>query len=195
MNDMNSDIDEEKYRNFMESKLENIEDSKNQNSLQDSIKDKLDSKDYRKNVAAVVLSQSYPEKCEFFLAERFDLRGVWQFPQGGIDSGESAREALFRELEEEIGTREVEIIAECKEWVSYDFPPGVAENMKPFKGQVQKYFLVRLKRDCNVDINTKEPEFFRYEFVDFENLMKRINHFKRPVYMRVLSYFRKEGYI
>ncbi len=47
---------------------------------------------------------------------------IWQFPQGGIDEGESSEEALFRELKEEIGTKKVEIIAEYPEWIAYDFP-------------------------------------------------------------------------
>ncbi len=59
-------------------------------------------KSYRPNVAAVILSSRYPYKCEFFVAHRSDIRNAWQFPQGGIDEGETPREALKRELLEEI---------------------------------------------------------------------------------------------
>ena len=69
-------------------------------------------KRYRPNVAAVILSPKYPSECEFFIAQRNDIKGAWQFPQGGIDEGENPREALFRELSEEIGTSEIEIIAD-----------------------------------------------------------------------------------
>ncbi|MCV6606853.1 MAG: RNA pyrophosphohydrolase, partial [Campylobacterales bacterium] len=69
-------------------------------------------KKYRPNVAAVVLSSTYPEKCEVFLGERSDIEGAWQFPQGGVDQGESYKEALFRELKEEIGTDDIELVAE-----------------------------------------------------------------------------------
>ena len=81
-----------------------------------------ETKNYRPNVAAIVLSAKYPHTCEIFIASRTDVENAWQFPQGGIDEGESAKEALYRELEEEIGTRDVEIIAEYPKWVSYDFP-------------------------------------------------------------------------
>ena len=84
-------------------------------------------KNYRPNVAAIVLSSSYPAKCEILIASRKDIKDAWQFPQGGIDEGETPKIALFRELEEEIGTNNVEIIAEFPGWVSYDFPSGVAK--------------------------------------------------------------------
>ncbi|STQ86558.1 RNA pyrophosphohydrolase [Helicobacter muridarum] len=152
-------------------------------------------KNYRPNVAAVLLSANYPNICEFFIAERFDLKNVWQFPQGGIDSGESPKQTLYRELEEEIGTSEVEIIAEYPDWLKYDFPPTIAKKMRPFDGQIQRYFLVKLKSDSVINIQTKNPEFARYEFVDFDTLMKRTTHFKKHAYIKALQYFKKEGYI
>ncbi|MBP5778805.1 MAG: RNA pyrophosphohydrolase, partial [Campylobacter sp.] len=116
-------------------------------------------KKYRPNVAAIVLSPSYPFNCEVFIAQRSDIKGAWQFPQGGIDKGETPKVAILRELKEEIGTDKVEIIAECPDWHSYDFPQSVADKMKPYDGQKQKYFLVRLKKVSNLNINTKNPEF------------------------------------
>ena len=59
---------------------------------------------YRPNVAVIVLSEEYPKTKDIFIAERSDLNNIWQFPQGGIDEGESAEEALFRELEQEMGS-------------------------------------------------------------------------------------------
>ncbi len=69
-------------------------------------------KRYRPNVAAIILSSNYPHKCEFFLGKRSDIKNSWQFPQGGIDKGETPKEALLRELQEEIGCSSVEVIAE-----------------------------------------------------------------------------------
>ncbi|MGB6327285.1 MAG: RNA pyrophosphohydrolase [Halarcobacter sp.] len=152
-------------------------------------------KNYRPNVAAIVLSAKYPEKCEVFIASRTDVENAWQFPQGGIDKGETADEALYRELEEEIGTREVEIIAQYPEWVSYDFPPAIAKKMYPFDGQIQKYYLVKLKKGAKVDINTAIPEFSEYKFVPTKNIYDYITFFKRTVYKQVLRYFRNEGFI
>ena len=152
-------------------------------------------KRFRPNVAAIVLSAKYPHKCEIFIASRTDVENAWQFPQGGIDDGESSRDALFRELEEEIGTRDVEIIAEYPNWVSYEFPPAIAEKMYPYDGQRQKYYLVKLKKGAKININTELPEFSEYKFVPTENIYDYITFFKRTVYKQVLKYFKSEGYI
>ncbi|MDD2699506.1 MAG: RNA pyrophosphohydrolase [Arcobacteraceae bacterium] len=152
-------------------------------------------KNYRPNVAAIVLSASYPLKCEILIASRVDIKDAWQFPQGGIDGDETPKEALFRELKEEIGTDEVEIIAEYPGWVSYDFPPSVAKNMAPFDGQTQKYYLVKLKKGAVVNIDTEIPEFSEYKFVKRARLNEYITFFKRTVYKKVLKYFKQEGYI
>lgn len=152
-------------------------------------------KNYRPNVAAVILSPKYPFVCEIFIATRKDVMGAWQFPQGGIDDGESPKEALLRELEEEIGTNEVEILSEYPHWLSYDFPKNIAKKMKPYDGQIQKYFLVRLKPDTKIDLNTHNPEFSEYKFVSYDEVFESITYFKKPVYKKVLEHFRKEGYI
>jgi len=152
---------------------------------------------YRHNVAAIVLSEEYPEKCEFMIARRKGMRRGWQFPQGGIDENESTEEALRRELREEIGTDEIEIIAEYPEWISYDFPKNAKNpKMYPFKGQRQKYYLVRLKENARIDLESYEtPEFEEYKFVTGDELFKQVAFFKRKVYRRVIEYFTKEGLI
>jgi len=150
-------------------------------------------KKYRPNVAMIILSPEYPQKKEIFIAQRNDIKGIWQFPQGGIDEGEEVKEALFRELEEEIGTRDVEIVAEYPEWISYDFPEKIAKKMKPYAGQKQRYFLVKLAKDAKIDIDTKHPEFDEYKFVDVDKVLSLTAHFKKPVYETVLDYFKKEG--
>jgi len=153
-------------------------------------------KNYRPNVAAIVLSAKYPEKCEVFIASRTDIKDAWQFPQGGIDKGESPKEALYRELKEEIGTNDIQIIAEYPEWVSYDFPPAIAQKMRPYDGQIQKYYLVKLKKDAKIDIHTHHTaEFSQYKFVPTKNIFDYITFFKRTVYKQVIKYFKKEGYI
>ncbi len=150
---------------------------------------------YRPNVAAIILSSKYPSICEFFVAERSDLKYVWQFPQGGIDFGESPKDALLRELKEEIGTNEVEIIAEYPIWIKYDFPQSVMKKMAPYIGQKQRYFLVKLKSDSIINIKTEMPEFSQYEFLGFKNLLEKVTNFKKHIYIQVLNYFKKEGYI
>ena len=150
---------------------------------------------YRPNVAMIIVSNNYPEKKEIFIAQRNDLLDIWQFPQGGIDKGEEVEEALFRELEEEIGTCKAKIIAEYPEWISYDFPEKIAKKMKPYKGQTQRYFLMKLKKSAEINLATKHPEFIDHKFVSVDDLLNHTAHFKKPIYETVLNYFKKEGFL
>lgn len=154
-------------------------------------------KRYRPNVAAVILSSNYPARCEFFIAHRSDIKNVWQFPQGGIDEGESPYDALHRELLEEIGCNEVEVLGEFPEWITYDFPESAkSKKIYPYDGQTQKYFLVRLKESATINLNAYDvPEFEEYAFVDYEDVFKRVTYFKRRVYRKVIDYFKQEGLI
>lgn len=150
---------------------------------------------YRPNVAMIIVSSNYPQEKEIFIAQRNDLLDIWQFPQGGIDSGEEIEEALFRELEEEIGTNKAKIIAEYPEWISYDFPEKIAKSMQPFKGQTQRYFLLKLKKSAIINLETKHPEFISHKFVHVDEVLGLTAHFKKHVYKTVIEYFKKEGYL
>ncbi len=150
---------------------------------------------YRPNVAMIIVSDKYPQKKEVFIAQRNDLVEIWQFPQGGIDNGEEVKEALFRELEEEIGTDEATIVAEYPEWISYDFPEKIAKKMKPYKGQKQRYFLLKLNENAKINLDTEHPEFISYKFVGVDELLDHTAHFKKPVYETVIQYFKNEGYL
>ena len=151
-------------------------------------------KKYRPNVAAVILSSSYPFKCEILVAKRVDMDDIWQFPQGGIDEGESPKQALKRELKEEIGTDKFDFLEEYPDWLSYDFPTNASKKFYPFDGQTQKYFLVRLKNGAGINLKTEHPEFSEYRFIEFGKALEGINHFKKPIYDKVLSYFKEKGY-
>ena len=75
------------------------------------------------------------------------------------------------------------------------FPHQIVKKMYPYDGQVQKYFLVRLQKQSKININTKEPEFDAYKFVEVKDLFDYITYFKRPVYKQVLEYFKRKGYL
>ena len=120
---------------------------------------------------------------------------AWQFPQGGIDEGENPKEALMRELKEEIGTDEVEILGEYPQWISYDFPEEVRAKMQPFDGQNQRYFFVRLKPNAKINLQTDTPEFLSYRFVEIAEVFRLVKSFKKEVYSKVLNYFKSQGYL
>ncbi len=64
-----------------------------------------------------------------------------------------------------------------------------------FAGQIQKYFLVRLKNNAEINLCTPIPEFDKYDFVSTQELFERVIHFKKEVYKQVLGHFKKEGYL
>jgi putative (di)nucleoside polyphosphate hydrolase len=130
-----------------------------------------------------------------FIARRVDQSTEsWQMPQGGIDANEDAREAAYRELEEEIGTRNVRLLAEIPEWLHYDLPEdliGTALKGK-YRGQKQKWFLFQLLgEDAEINIETKHPEFSEWKWIESEQLPDVIVPFKRDIYETVLAKFRK----
>ena len=97
---------------------------------------------YRPCVLAVIVNQDN----KILVGERADKPGVWQMPQGGVDAGETDEQALFRELAEEIGTSEAEVIKKLDDRISYDFPKDLPSDIiKRYKGQKQAWFLVSLK--------------------------------------------------
>lgn len=148
---------------------------------------------YRRNVAAFILNK----KGEIFIALRHDLAKdkIWAFPQGGIDKNETPQEALKRELLEEIGTSNIEILEEYPEWLSYDFPSNVIGNplKRKYKGQTQKWFAVRfLGKDSDIDLNThNEKEFNEWKWISSSELAKINTGFKHDLYQKIAEYFHK----
>ena len=128
-----------------------------------------------------------------FVGTRIDNpKNHWQMPQGGIDEGESEIEAGFREMEEEIGTRNAELLSIHSKWIPYDIPEGLADKIwqGQFRGQEQKWLLFRfLGNDSEIEINTLEPEFNSWKWVSPEEVVNSAIFFKRRVYRQVLSEF------
>jgi putative (di)nucleoside polyphosphate hydrolase len=131
---------------------------------------------------------------QVFVARRIDTgEDAWQMPQGGIDEGEIPEEAALRELKEEIGTDNAEIIAASADWVTYDLPDYLIGRVWKgrFRGQKQKWFLLRFKGcDADIDLETHNPEFSHWKWADLATLIESIVPFKRDVYRKVVEEFR-----
>lgn len=116
----------------------------------------------------------------------------WQFPQGGLNSGERAEQAVYRELYEEVGLGEdqAEIVAGTSDWLRYKLPSHlVRRNSEPnFVGQKQKWFLLRmLAEDDEVKLDaTRKPEFDDWRWVSYWYPLGQIVAFKREVYRRAM---------
>jgi putative (di)nucleoside polyphosphate hydrolase len=132
-----------------------------------------------------------------FVGQRIDSKegDAWQMPQGGIDIGESAEDALIRELDEETGIAShlVDIIARSVHEHLYDLPDELIGKLwgGKYRGQAQRWFLVRFKgEDSDINIATAHPEFDAWRWAEADQLVELIVPFKRPVYREVVQEFR-----
>lgn len=143
---------------------------------------------FRPNVGLVVKN----EKGLYWTGERQNYKDSWQWPQGGIDSGEMPLEAAWRELREETGLteKEVELVAESPFWLTYEVP-----RTKPtffgYRGQAQKWFFFRYKGlDEDAEKLALASEDFQKEFSAFkwqkwETFYPQVVGFKQPLYVQV----------
>lgn len=148
----------------------------------------IDSDGFRPNVG-IILANDFGQ---VLWARRINQQDAWQFPQGGINDHESAEQALFRELHEEVGLRpsDVKILACTRGWLRYRLPPRlIRTNNTPLCiGQKQKWFLLRLLgRDQQVKLDVGKPEFDAWQWVSYWYPLGRVVSFKREVYRRALK--------
>ena len=153
--------------------------------------DKYKNLPFRNGVGIIVLNKYN----KVFVAKRIDNpKNFWQMPQGGINEGEDFLSAAYRELEEETSIKNVELIREIDEITSYELPEhllGIIWKGK-YKGQKQKWFLMRyLGDDREININTHNPEFFEWKWIDLDMITKVVVDFKLDVYKLLQNKVRK----
>ena len=121
-----------------------------------------------------------------FVAKRIDNpKNFWQMPQGGVDSDEKFLTAAFRELYEETSIKNVKLIQEIEGTYTYELPKnllGIIWKGK-YKGQKQKWFLMKyLGNDSEINLNTNNPEFLEWKWVDIDQITEIVVDFKLHVY-------------
>jgi putative (di)nucleoside polyphosphate hydrolase len=145
---------------------------------------------YRLGVGMMILNN----KKQIFVGKRIDAKiEAWQMPQGGIDIGETPSRAALREMEEEIGSNQGIIIAESKNWYSYDLPKFLIPRLwnGNYRGQKQRWFLIKFTDDdSRININTSQPEFEDWRWVDVDEMLSIIIPFKRKLYEAVMQEFK-----
>ncbi len=149
----------------------------------------IDEAGFRPNVGIIVTNQSG----QVLWGKRVKGRDSWQFPQGGINADETPEEAMFRELQEEIGLlpEHVTVLGVTNGWLRYRLPSKyIRKHETPICiGQKQKWFLLRLdapddaiRLDCD-----EKPEFKDWQWVSYWYPISSVVDFKQQVYRSALS--------
>jgi putative (di)nucleoside polyphosphate hydrolase len=152
--------------------------------------DWIDSEGFRANVGIVLMRGTG----EVFLGQRTGGKG-WQFPQGGVRQGEPVEQALYRELQEEIGLprEHVTLVASTADWIPYRLPKRYVRRGRgpTCIGQKQRWFLLRLAvPEASAAFSfthTTEPEFDGWRWANYWEPVREVIYFKRPVYVQMLT--------
>ena len=145
----------------------------------------------RSGVGIVLLNKDN----KVFVAKRIDNpKNFWQMPQGGVDKGENFLRAAYRELEEETSIKSVELINELDGTITYELPDrllGIIWKGK-YRGQKQKWFVMRFTgSDSEININTKNPEFLEWKWIELDLITEYVVDFKHHVYKNVKEKVKK----
>ncbi|WP_133407695.1 RNA pyrophosphohydrolase [Parashewanella tropica] len=150
----------------------------------------IDSDGFRENVGIIICNKFG----QVMWARRFGQHS-WQFPQGGVDDGETPEQAMYRELYEEVGLKpeHVTILSSSRSWLRYRLPKRlIRQDSKPVCiGQKQKWFLLQLKsHEKAINLNASgHPEFDHWRWVSYWYPVRQVVSFKRDVYRKVMKEF------
>ena len=145
---------------------------------------------YRKCVGMMILNAEN----KILVGRRLDHpSGYWQMPQGGIDDNEKPEEAVWREMMEEIGTNNANLHKISSQWINYEIPEETLKHLpwgKTYIGQTQKWFIFNFTgNDEDINVETQNPEFSEWKWIEHSELIENAVPFKRKVYETVLAEF------
>ena len=149
------------------------------------MKKKLNNLPLRNGVGIVVLNSTN----KVFVGKRIDNpKNFWQMPQGGIDPGEEYFSAALRELKEETGIENVELIKKLNGWLEYNLPENLLGKVLEgkYRGQKQKWFIMKfIGKDNEINVKTKNPEFIDWKWIDASQLASIAIDFKIKLYEKL----------
>ncbi len=145
----------------------------------------------RSGVGVVLLNSNN----KVFVGKRKDNPiNKWQMPQGGVDFGEDYLSAMKRELLEETSIRSIKVLKEIDKLYEYELPKslvGIIWKGK-FRGQKQKWFITKfIGNESEINLNTKNPEFIEWKWIEPEELPNVIVEFKKNMYLEILKDIKK----
>lgn len=142
---------------------------------------------YRESVTAIIINN----RKEVLMCEHVWIDDAWQLPQGGVEEGENEEDAILRELSEELGTKNLKVIAKMDHKVKYHFPHYLRDKYN-LEGNEQKFFLLYFYgKDSEIRFDNQEkPEFKSFKWVDYDIPAKEVVYFKKLSYYEALNYFK-----
>ena len=150
----------------------------------------VEERGYRRGVGIMLLNR----EGLVWVGRRVNTPDGWRMPQGGIDNGETPRDAALRELTEEIAARTVDVIAQAKQLLRYDLPPHLADRSRNgrYRGQEQLWFACRFSgNEQELDPQAvSHPEFSAWRWAPIDELPSLIVPFKRALYEAVVAEFK-----
>jgi putative (di)nucleoside polyphosphate hydrolase len=149
---------------------------------------KRPAKYFRAGVGAVVAES----RGRVLALERSDYRGAWQFPQGGLEKGETPLEGVHREIAEETGLepRAMKMVGRYPELLAYELPRK-AQSKKTGMGQVQYWFFFLMKKDPDTSPRPPKGEFRAARWVSFGHVVSGAPTFREPVYLKLQACFER----
>jgi len=150
------------------------------------------SQEYRPCVGMMILNK----KNHILVGRRLDHpSGYWQMPQGGIDKNEIPEKAVWREMMEEIGTNNAELIHTSSQWYNYEIPEETLKKLtwgKKYIGQTQKWFVFRFTgKNNDINVGTENPEFSEWKWANYNLIVQNIVPFKRNLYAKIINEFKE----
>lgn len=140
--------------------------------------------EYRPCVVAVFTNS----QGHILVCERSDVPGAWQLPQGGIEPGESALNALYREMREEIGCDRFKILKEAPGLIKYRFPESLEKSIsRKWIGQSQIWFQTEFDQTFGPDLYIADGEFRAFEWRSPKKVLAGIIDWKREAYTEGLT--------
>jgi putative (di)nucleoside polyphosphate hydrolase len=146
----------------------------------------MSSQNFRANAGILIFKAD-----KVLIFERTDIPGSWQLPQGGIDVGETPRQAAYREMKEETGLSEdsIKLVSEYPEWLAYELPYDKRKSPESI-GQIQRWFIFELLADESaIDLAyDAHQEFNSYRWIDFTDLESITVDFRKPIYRKLSTF-------